>query len=185
MVHRVLQCLVCWKSWHINKILWTYKRKERKEETKTGGYLQRRKCKVCQVFLKQDQRERSCLSMNLLLLFLLCHLKHKSGPCSLLKHPFSPVPSHAQLRHRLPPDRKLFVVCCIIVPWVAFCATCRFGVSCNDFKVAATDANYTLHFQTQGQGDIQTTGTFYPGIFYHPFKGPARVMKGFFLEGAS
>lgn len=25
--------------------------------------------------------------------------------------------------------------------------------------------NYTLHFQTQGQGDIQTTGTFYAGIF--------------------
>lgn len=37
---------------------------------------------------------------------------------------------------------------------------------CNDdYKVAARDANYTLYFQTQGQGDIQTTGTFYTGIF--------------------
>lgn len=38
--------------------------------------------------------------------------------------------------------------------------------SCNDvYEVTARDANYTLRFQTQGQGDIQTTGTFYTGIF--------------------
>lgn len=38
--------------------------------------------------------------------------------------------------------------------------------SCDDFyKVAARDAGYALYVQTQGQGDIQTTGTFNTGIF--------------------
>ncbi len=37
-MQRVLQCLVCWRSWQINKILCTYKRKE---DRKQGGDLQR------------------------------------------------------------------------------------------------------------------------------------------------
>lgn len=38
-------------------------------------------------------------------------------------------------------------------------------------KVTDSNNNYIIHVQAQGQGDIQTTGTLYTGIFITSSKG--------------
>ena len=140
-----------------------------------------------------------------LLLLLLCHLKQKSEPCSPLQL------SHTgrlvvvlSFIAAISPDRKLLpdehtksqevtashrkpMFRGVTLPWRdVFLYNLMIFESvtspCNDdYKVAARDAKYTLHFQTQGQGDIQTTGTFYTGIFITSSKaceGNEGVLRG-------
>lgn len=72
MLHRALQCLVCWKGWQINKILWTYKRKEEgKEERREETF---KECKSVPSSLEEGQGKRSLFFKSPHLL-LLCHLR--------------------------------------------------------------------------------------------------------------
>ena len=107
-----------------------------------------------------------------LLLVLLCHLKIKSGLHSPLQPPHRLISCHALLHLCITPDRKLLLdnwtksweVSGLGSVMVQSDISVSVASPCDDL-VAARDANYALHLQTQGQGDIQTTGTFYTGIF--------------------
>ena len=197
MVHRLLQCLVRWRSWQINKILWTYKRKEDRKREESF-----QECKNCAKLFRAGPRK---MIAPLLLLLLLCHLKLKPEPCSPLQLPhtgrlvvvlsfISAISPDRKLlpdeqtesqevtaSHRKPmfrgvtlPRRDVFLYNLVIFESVT--SPCN-----DDYEVAARDAKYTLHFQTQGQGDIQTTGTFYTGIFItssKACKGNEGVLRG-------
>lgn len=168
---------------------------------KEGGDLQRVQ-KLCQAF---QNRPRKMIAPLLVLLLLLCHLKQKSEPCSPLQLPHTGrLAVVLSFISAISPDRKLLpdehtksqevtashrkpMFRGVTLPWRdVFLYNLMIFESvtspCNDdYKVAARDAKYTLYFQTQGQGDIQTTGTFYTGIFITSSKaceGNEGVLRG-------
>lgn len=176
MLHRALQCLVRWKGWQINKILWTYKRKEEgKEERREETF---KECKSVPSSLEKGQGKRSLFFKSPHLL-LLCHLRRTTftsaaspagRPIVIAGFISASVQTGSCGQTDGQSDRKSKV-------W---------GVQSDDLMLCQWHLLARMSatpFSDTRAGQDPNHWNFLHWHFYHLFKRPVRVMRGFWWGG--